>query len=310
MRLFDLHCDTLSAALNGTPSPLYTGDRFVPAAGGAFTPWVQTMAAYLPDTLRGEAARRACLAMLAVAARWQRRQPAQLPLLTGTRCPQPAFSGCQAMLSVEGGGAFGDAPEFLCRLADAGVKLISLTWNGDNAWASGCMGTPDGGLTAAGEQALQQMERLAITPDVSHLNAAGFWQVAARCRRPFIASHSDAAAVLPHPRNLTDEQFVALREAGGLVGLNLYPGHLGGLSFAQLRRHLEHFLSLDGERTVCIGSDLDGFMLPDGVDGYVFLAGFWQYLAEAGYPADLLDRIFYENARSFFFGSDDKDKGE
>ena len=262
------------------------------------------MAAWIPDELRGEAAARECRCLLDLAERWQQQMPDEFRILHSGDMPRRDFAGCQVMLAVEGGGAVGDAPELWERLGRSGVKAVSLTWNGDNAWASGCGGTPDAGLTAVGRRAVKQLEALGVTVDVAHLNAAGFWETAALCRKPFIATHTNAAAVYPHPRNLTDEQFGVIRDRGGLVGLDLYPGHLGEWSPEQFQRHVEHFLALDGENTVCIGSDLDGFSLPDGTDGPALLAGLRRHLQKAGYPESLLNNIFYQNARRFFFGQE------
>ena len=67
-----------------------------------------------------------------------------------------------------------------------------------------------------------------------------------------IASHSNSQAVFFHTRNLTDNQFTAIIEYRGVVGLNAYAGFLsgGGASAADLLRHLEHFLALGGAKTV------------------------------------------------------------
>ncbi len=254
----------------------------------AFHPWLQTMAAWIPDTLRGQTAVSACFRQLDLASRCI------------TRLAGGNESACQIMLSVEGAGAM-ELPEIVTPLAAAGVRLASLTWNADNAWASGCCGC-GGGLTAKGKTAVTLLEREKITVDVSHLNEVGFWQLTAITKRPFIASHSNAAAVFPHPRNLSDRQFCAIRDRGGLVGLNLYPGHLGGAIGEQFVRHLEHFLALDGEKTLCIGTDLDGFDLPANIRGVETLETIWTHLIRLGYPIPLLDDIFYNNAYRFFFG--------
>ncbi len=207
---------------------------------------------------------------------------------------------CHALLTGEGIGAV-ERVDVLAVLYAHGVRAATLTWNGDNAWGSGCLGS-DCGLTACGRQALAQMEVLGMTVDVSHLGARSFWDVARYSRRPFIASHSNAAAVYPHPRNLTDAQFRAVRDSGGVVGLNFYRPHLGGedVFLDAFRRHLEHFWSLDGENTVCIGTDLDGMASPPEWHGMAFVREVYEQLLSCGYAAALLDKVFYANARRFF----------
>lgn len=311
MRLFDLHCDTLDAAVKTG-----CGIRCSRAAidldrGGGFSPWVQTFAAWLPDAQTpGEEARQHCQAMLDAAARWEAEEPEHFHVWRTGPFPDPLPSGCLAVLAVENGGLLEGVPNLWPWLSGVGVKLMTLTWNGDNPWASGCFGRPDGGLTPAGLAALRQMERHGILVDAAHLNAVSFWQTAAAVQRPFLVSHTASAAVHPHPRNLTDEQFAAVRDAGGLVGLDLYDGHLGGEGMDRFEAHLRHFLSLGGEETVCIGTDFDGIPLPEGCRGIQDLQRLADGLHGRGYSPALLDRLFYRNARSFFrrqFGTERTD---
>lgn len=239
-----------------------------------------------------------CDAMVDAVCGWEREEDFRL-------CRSKAdltadFDSCTALLTVENGGVLGEDLSFLNFLAARGVRVVGLTWNGDNPWGSGCNGSADG-LTALGQQALHRIEELGLTVDVSHLNGAGFRQVVRQARRPFMASHSNAAAIHPHPRNLTDEEFCAVRDAGGVVGLNLYAPHLGSTAvFAAFQRHLEHFLSLGGEHTVCIGSDLDGMDIPPWWNGMRILELLWTFLQSKGFSLDLLEDIFYNNACGFF----------
>ena len=114
---------------------------------------------------------------------------------------------------------------------------------------------------------------------------------------PILASHSNSRALCGCTRNLTDDQLRALSQAGGTVGLNLYPPFLGGKAdFDTLRAHLEHMLTLCGEDHVALGGDLDGCdELARGFTDVSSWASFYAYLQAAGYPADLLDRIFFRN---------------
>ena len=114
---------------------------------------------------------------------------------------------------------------------------------------------------------------------------------------PLLASHSNSRALCGCTRNLTDDQLRALAQTGGTVGLNLYPPFLGGRAdFDTLRAHLEHMLTLCGEDHVALGGDLDGCdELARGFTDVSSWASFYAYLQAAGYPADLLDRIFFRN---------------
>lgn len=270
--------------------------------GRAYRPWTQAFAAFVPDNLRGDDAAKRCFSLLDAAERWEREYPNEFRIVRERADLTDDRFACHALLTGENIGAIGDI-DCLDRLRARNVCAATLTWNGDNPWGSGCFGS-DNGLTALGICAVERMQALGITLDVSHLGERGFWDVARRLKRPFIATHSCSAAVTPHPRNLTDEQFRTIRDSGGVVGINLYHAHLGipldGDYFAAFYRHLTHFLSLDGEDTVCIGTDLDGMELPAHFDGLSVLSRLYTDLQTRGLDAALLDKVFYTNAFRFF----------
>lgn len=302
IRLFDLHCDTLGRGLDGhCPIKKHKGAIDL-HRGRAYIPWVQAFAAFIPDDLRGDDAEAQCASLLDVAERWERENSTDFCIVRGREDLTDDRFICRALLTGENIGALGDVA-CLDRLRARQVRAATLTWNGDNPWGSGCFSN-GGGLTPLGFRAIERMRELGITVDVSHLNERGFWDVARRVKRPFIATHSCSATVTPHPRNLTDEQFRAVRDSGGVVGINLYHTHLGipfdGDYFAAFYRHLSHFLSLNGEDTVCIGTDLDGMECPESFDGMTVLGRLYTNLLSRGFDAVLLDKVFYTNAFRLF----------
>ena len=110
-----------------------------------------------------------------------------------------------------------------------GVRALGLTWNNKNKYAGGAFA--EGGLTGPGSELLDEAARLGIAIDLSHLNEESFWDVikyrnTKQSGLTLYASHSNAAAVCPHVRNLDDEQLAALRECGGAVGVVLYNMYL------------------------------------------------------------------------------------
>lgn len=302
IRLFDLHCDTLERGLDDRCSLTENDGAVDLRRGRVFSPWVQAFAAFIPDSLRGESAQKRCTMLLDTAERWE-RECDEFRIMRSAADLTERNTVCRALLTGENIGALGDVSA-LDRLWERGMRVATLTWNGDNPWGSGCFGD-EWGLTALGNSAIERMQTLGITVDVSHLSERGFWDVARRVTRPFIASHSNAAAVTPHPRNLTDEQFCAIRDSGGIVGINLYHSHLGipfgGDYLAAFTRHLLHFLSLDGEDTVCIGTDFDGMMMPPEYNGMAMLRELYEYLQSRGLSAAVIDKVFYTNAFRFFF---------
>lgn len=303
MRLFDLHCDTIYECYRKGFSldinPLHTDLT----RGGRYAPWGQVFAVWIPDTCRGEAAFDCCCDAL----HWLRAQVAALTdrvSLVGDTATWDAAANngrCLAIPAVEGGAALAGKIENLAVLSVLGVRILTLTWNGSNELGHGCGSGCADGLTPFGKAAVREMERLGIVPDVSHLNDAGFWDVAAVTDHPFMASHSLSRAVHDHPRNLTDDQFREIVRRGGVVGLNFCGAHLGEQTFEAIYRHADHFLSLGGERAVALGGDLDGTDLPDDWGGVAVYGNLADYLAKKGWSQVLLERIFFENAANFLY---------
>lgn len=303
MRLFDLHCDTLFCC-EAQGKDLFQNDLHLDWQRGAqYSPWVQVLAVWVPPELRGRRAMAHFDRCREYLDAQLKRHPDAACLCCDTRSMDENPAPCSVVLAVEGGAAIGGTLQGLRHLYDRGVRMLTLTWNGSNELADGVLTPHGGGLTRFGQKALRECERLGITVDVSHLNERGFWDVAVLSQRPFVATHSNAKAVCPHPRNLSDDQFCVLRDLGGLVGLNLYPLFLNGTadaSFEDVERHLVHFLELGGEKVVAVGTDFDGADLSPNLAGIQFLRPLRDYLSGKGYPKRLLDDIFYKNAYDFF----------
>jgi len=151
-------------------------------------------------------------------------------------------------------------------------------------------------------EAVREMERQGILVDVSHLNDAGFDDVLAAASRPFVASHSNARAVCPHRRNLTDGQIRAMVERECLVGLNYYESFLapdGHASPEHLLAHIRHFLALGAENCLALGSDFDGARLPGWLDSPGKAAALADLLVKEGLGAGAVEKILYANALDF-----------
>lgn len=204
-----------------------------------------------------------------------------------------------AFLAIEGAEAIDCDPGRLDEAYEQGVRMISLIWNIDNTLTGSCKtGT---GLTQKGKDFFRRAQRLGMVVDVSHLSERGFWDMTELAEKPIVASHSDAFAVCPHPRNLTDAQFRAICDLGGTVGLNLYGPFLTREktpTLDDLRRHLDHFLTLGGEGHLALGADLDGCeILPEGfaaVDDYNALGN---YLVKTGYSDETIQNLFCNSLR-------------
>ncbi|WP_044642795.1 dipeptidase [Risungbinella massiliensis] len=141
-----------------------------------------------------------------------------------------------------------------------GVRFVGLTWNYANEVADGILEGRNGGLTEFGRQVMQEINRLHMMVDVSHVCEQGFWDVMQYSNIPVLASHSNARAICPHPRNLTDEQIHALIERDGRIGITFYPPFLtqSEARLEHVLRQIEYICELGGENNIVFGSDFDG----------------------------------------------------
>ena len=206
-----------------------------------------------------------------------------------------------AVLSVENGSALEDDPANLTRLYERGVRIMSLTWNHSNGLADGALEGRHGGLTPLGRQVLGRMQQLGIVIDVSHLSPRGFWDVLAATRGPLLATHSNAAGLTPHARNLTDEQLRALARRGGVVGVNFYPSFTGGASLQHVLNHIDYLVKVMGVDHVALGSDFDGFnQRVSGLEDVSKLPNLTAGLVARGYSPDDIKKVLGGNALRVF----------
>lgn len=202
-----------------------------------------------------------------------------------------------AVLSMEGGDLIECDPERLELVWSWGVKLLNPTWNCANALSGTHREDPERGLSDLGRVFAREAQRLGIYLDVSHLSRPGFWDLMDLTEKPIVASHSNSSVVYPHSRGLDDDQFRAIAETGGVVGINLYADFIGQTpKMEDLMRHIEHFLDLGGEKTVALGGDLDGCdETVAEIHGVQDVPKLWQALESRGYPQQLLEDIFFRN---------------
>lgn len=177
-----------------------------------------------------------------------------------------------------------------------GVRILHPTWNFDNELCGAAVGSGRG-LTERGRAFVKKAQHMGFALDMSHISERGFWDTLEACEKPVIAGHSNAKALCNVPRNLTDEQFNALVDVGGGTGINLYPEFLGlGKDINAVIAHIEHFLSLGGERSVFLGCDFDGIdSTPTGLDGVQKLDKLYNELLERNYPEALVRALFWDN---------------
>lgn len=310
--LFDAHCDTLSRNVS-TSHPYFAGGSLRRNAGhldlerlhGAFAPSAQFFAVF--DSWDGGKdckEKSLYISFLAQYALFARTMEENRELVcfcrTAAEAERANTAGrTAAFLSVEGAELL-DCDEG--KLADArekGVRMVNLTWNFENALCGSNADGPGRGLTDRGRAFVRKMQALGMLVDVSHLSDPGFWDVAelsAQAGVPFLASHSNARALCPHKRNLTDEQFTAIIKSRGVAGLNLCDKFLAPRpTLDDAVAHIEHFLALGGAENVAIGGDWDGCDLCPGVVNVTDMGLLYERLLRLGYSETLVQNIFYYN---------------
>lgn len=213
-----------------------------------------------------------------------------------------------AIFHIEGAEAIDTDFRSLDLLYAAGLRSIGITWSRANAFGTGVpfrfSADPDigPGLTDAGKELVRVCNAMGVMLDLSHLNAAGFRDVAAISSHPLVATHSNVHAICPHARNLVDWQLAAIRESGGMVGLNYATGFLrpdgkfvSDTGMEVLVRHVDALVEALGEDGVALGSDFDGAMMPAEIGDVTGVQKLLQALLDKGYGEELVAKIAMGN---------------
>jgi membrane dipeptidase len=206
-----------------------------------------------------------------------------------------------AILSIEGGEALEGDLGVLRMLYKLGVRLLTLTWNQRNQIADGVGESQTGsGLTEFGFKVIDEMNKLGMLIDVSHLSETCFWEVIKRSKSPIVASHSNCYALCPHLRNLKDEQIKAIAEKGGIIGITFVPDFLTNekreTTIKDVTEHIDYLVKRVGVDYVGLGSDFDGTkVLPLGLEGVDKVPNITEELLNRGYKVEEIEKILGNN---------------
>jgi membrane dipeptidase len=215
-----------------------------------------------------------------------------------------------AVIHLEGAEAIDPMLESLELWYAAGLRSLGPVWSRANAFAHGVPfispSSPDigPGLTAAGRALVRRCAELGIMVDVSHLNEAGFWDLARLELGPIVATHSAAHALSAASRNLTDEQLEAIGSSGGLVGVVFACPFLRA-DFADdpdtpielIADHARYVADRIGPEHLALGSDFDGATIPKDVGDVAGMPRVLDALAGAGFSDAELEAIAWSNWR-------------
>jgi membrane dipeptidase len=215
-----------------------------------------------------------------------------------------------AVMHHEGAEAIDPGLEALELWYAAGLRSLGPVWSRPNAFAHGVPfafpASPDTGpgLTSAGRRLVRRCAELGVAFDLSHLNEAGFWDVARLDEAPLIASHSGVHALCASTRNLTDRQLDAIAASDGLVGIVFAAPFLrkdgaddADTPIATIVAHVRYAADRMGVEHVALGSDFDGATMPDALGDVAGLPRLVDALRADGFTEDEVRAIAWDNWR-------------
>lgn len=312
-KIIDLHCDTITACDSEDKlfeNPIFNDEcvmDYNKVPGDCR--WAQCHAIFMPDEFRGESAVKF---YDEIVKRYKNQMEDFSDKVSQCRSASDIEKAWDegkyaSILTVEGGSALAGDADRVKILADDGVKMMTLVWNGDNEIASGH--NTDKGFSEFGRKVVPLLEENGIIVDVSHLNDIGFNELLEIVKKPFVATHSNARAICSHKRNLTDDMIREMVKRDCLIGLNYYTAFISdydedgvdsNCDYADMfYRHIAHFFELGAEKNLALGSDFDGATLPECLSSPAKVVEMYDYLLEKGLSEEQLDGIFYKNALRF-----------
>jgi membrane dipeptidase len=212
------------------------------------------------------------------------------------------------VMHIEGAEALKKDLDALPVLYEAGLRSLGPVWSRPNAFGHGVpFNFPDSpdigpGLTSAGKDLVRVCNQLGMVVDLSHLNEKGFWDVVALSNAPIVVSHAAVYTLSPSPRNLTDDQLMAVGESGGIVGVNFAraflrkDGRAGAKTTVEaIADHVEYIVDKIGIDHVGFGSDFDGTKVPQDMEDVAGLPMLLGALRNRGYKPAALKKVAHGN---------------
>lgn len=285
---------------------------FVPPASGGPPPDFMALMANppydlpMPPAMTHEAAQPVALAMAGLLHWMERSAPLDFKVCRSVSDVRKALDAGRiaGVMHMEGAEAIGPDLDALYLFHAMGLRSLGPVWSRPTIFGDGVPmafpGTPDigAGLSEKGKDLVRLCDELGIMIDLSHMNEAGFNDVAVASAAPLVATHSNAHALCASPRNLTDRQLRMIGERGGMVGFNYATFYLNADGTASARtgwdtmlRHLDHLIAHAGEDHVGLGSDFDGCIVPGLIGDVTGVQDLLRALADHGYDTALLNKL-------------------
>lgn len=304
MNYFDLHCDTLTELYLGSyhyaDAPLHISGKY----RNLFGRRIQAAAVWTDRRLGDEEG----YDRFGEVVKYAKNDPgygSEFEFITdGGALESDDGAKTKLILTVEDGRIVAEKEERIDDLYDRGVRVITPVWGGLS-----CIGgahRTDVGATDFGRVFIRRCLELGITLDVSHASVPLTDEIISAGEAtgiPVIATHSNSLSVCGHSRNLSDDQFRRIRDLGGVVGISFAPQHLSPTRKANsedVLRHMDHYISMDGENTLCLGCDFDGIdATPDDLRCEGDIPHLYDIMIAHGFGS-VADNIMYDNALNFF----------
>lgn len=262
----------------------------------------------LPEPIPQKDALPVAVAQAAILIEMERQGAVKIVRSTGELAATLQTDTMAAIMHMEGAEAIDTNFHALDVLYGAGLRSLGPVWSRTTAYGEGVPfvfpsdGNIGGGLTDDGIRLVKKCNDLKVMIDLSHLNEAGFWDVAKHSDAPLVATHSNAHALTPHSRNLTDKQLAAIGESGGMAGLNFAVAFLREdgrmlpeVPLGQMLRHIDHMISIAGEDCVGLGSDFDGAVVPAPLQDVAGLPKLLKAMQDHGYGDSLIEKLCFKN---------------
>lgn len=342
MKFFDLHCDTIAEIIKEKKDFTAKDDLHVNLPGIiSSNTIVQVFACFIFGTGNPEKDYNTCNQYIdAIEILMAAHKDRFVPVLSSDQLAgvEESKNKTGAIIAIEGATPLKGDPFLLEYFYNRGVRLLTIAWD-DNEFCGTVFGRK-GGLTRKGEELVLYCNELGVIVDVSHASDKAFYDIAAITKIPFTASHSNARAICPNDRNLTDDMISLIADRGGIVGLTYGSGFIspeyykhekvnrvkilkglkGKLTFQDAREmsrkalselknasleqlvvHARHILDAGGEDCLALGSDFDGVdSLPQNIAGVQSLPLLVREMDKQGISPRVIDKICFKNACRYF----------
>lgn len=317
MKVVDMHCDTILELLDHKDKNLYSNDCSIDIEKLKKGDYLLQNFALFTDQKTLEIPEHQTMRLYdTYCTQMEKYADFIAPVYKYSDIEENAKNGkISSLLTLEDGGVCFNDLAMLRNYYRMGVRMIALTWNYENGigYPNLSMKDMDGnkpnyrrqvdtvhGLTEFGISYVQEMERLGMIVDVSHLNDAGFYDVLKYTTKPFVASHSNARSVCGVARNMSDDMILQLAKRGGVMGINFCGSFLADRKdhkscVEDMVKHILYIKNLAGIDVIGLGTDFDGISCPLEIKDASSMALLEKALYEAGLSKEEVEKIFYKN---------------